>query len=363
MRDESIARGASSLLILRSIAQRCVSKDEATGRRARRLRQQPQPQILRHVRVLVLVDQDELEALLILPQHVRMLAEQADAFEQQVAEVGGVERLQPLLIRLIELLALAVGEGRRLAGRHLLGRQAAVLPAVDQRGEHARRPALLVELLDFEELLHQPDLVVDVEDGEVGPEADQLGVAAQDLHADRVEGAHPRHALDRLADHGADAVLHLARRLVGEGDGEDLGGVRAAEHQDVGDARGQDAGLAGAGAGQHQNGAVERLDRGALLRVEFMTEGHVSGTRSHRPRPNPAGGGQARWNGVVTLRIGHCFLKGKEKRRSAPERFCLGQRWHSCRAISRCPGRGAPIPGGFRGKIAPGRGKSTVPPC
>jgi hypothetical protein len=36
----------------------------------------------------------------------------------------------------------------------------------------------------------------------------------------------------------------------------------------MGDAGGQHAGLAGAGAGQHQNRAVERLDGVALLRIE-----------------------------------------------------------------------------------------------
>ena len=84
-------------------------------------------------------------------------------------------------------------------------------------------------LLGLEQLLDQADLVVGVEDGEVGLQADQLGVAAQDLHADRVEGAEPGHALDHLADHLADALLHLARRLVGEGDGEDFARPRAAE--------------------------------------------------------------------------------------------------------------------------------------
>ena len=97
------------------------------------LRNQPQPEILRHVGVLVLVHQDEPEPLLILPQHVGLLAEQPDVLQQQVAEVGGVERLEPLLIRRIELLAAAVGEARGLAGRHQVGRQPAVLPVVDQR--------------------------------------------------------------------------------------------------------------------------------------------------------------------------------------------------------------------------------------
>ncbi|MGY3356803.1 hypothetical protein ACVWZK_003466 [Bradyrhizobium sp. GM0.4] len=45
-------------------------------------------------------------------------------------------------------------------------------------------------------------------------------------------------------------------------------GAGAALAQDVGDARGQHAGLAGAGAGQHQNRPVQRLHSLALLRIE-----------------------------------------------------------------------------------------------
>ena len=72
--------------------------------------------------------------------------------------------------------------------------------------------------------LHEADLVVGVEDGEVRLQADQLGVAAQDLGADGVEGAEPGHALGGAADQRADALLHLARGLVGEGHGQDLRG-------------------------------------------------------------------------------------------------------------------------------------------
>ncbi len=96
---------------------------------------------------------------------------------------------------------------------------------------------------------------------------DQLGVAAQDLDADGVERAEPRHALDGAADEIADALLHLARRLVGEGDGENLAREGAAGGEDVRDARRQHARLAGAGAGKDQHRAVERLDRLALLRI------------------------------------------------------------------------------------------------
>ncbi len=278
--------------------------------RGSRLRQQPQPEILRHVGVLIFVDQDVFEALLILPQHAGMLAEQADVLQQQVAEVGGVQSLQPLLIGDVELLALAVAEARGFAGGHLIGREPAVLPAVDQHRQHARGPALLVDILRLEQLLHQADLVVDVEDGEVGLQPHQLRMAAQDLHADGVEGAEPGHALDHLADHLADALLHLARRLVGEGDAEDLARPRPPGGEDVGDAGGQHAGLAGARAGQHQHRPVQAFHRLALLGIERLEIAAGGAGPRHGAR-----GDAARLEGRQVIvfrryfyRFGHDFL-------------------------------------------------------
>src|SRR6202034_23567 len=115
------------------------------------------------------------------------------------------------LKRLVKLETFAVGESGSLARWNLIRREAAIFPAVDHHRQHARRPALLVDILDLEELLEQTDLVVDVEDGEIGLKAHQLGVPTQDLHADRVERAEPRHALHDPADDSADAELHLAR--------------------------------------------------------------------------------------------------------------------------------------------------------
>ena len=264
------------------------------------LREEPQPQILRDVGVLIFVDQDEFEARLILAQHFSLLAEQADVLEEEIAEIGGVEDFQPLLIGLVEFKPLAIGEGGGFAGRNLVGRETAVLPAVDQHREHPSRPALPVDVLGFEQLLDEPDLVVDVEDGEVGLEPDQLGVPAQDFHADRMEGAEPGHALDHMADDLADAVLHLARRLVGEGHRQDFARPGAAGRQNVSDAHGEHAGLAGAGAGKHQHRAVERFDREPLLGIEPGEIGGVA-ARAHRPRGNAAG--HRRWRRQRVMRV------------------------------------------------------------
>ena len=86
---------------------------------------------------------------------------------------------QPLLVLGVELAA-AVVEGARFRRGHPLGRERAVLPAVDQAGEEPRRPALLVDVGGLDDLAQQPDLVVGVEDGEVRLQPDELGVAAQD---------------------------------------------------------------------------------------------------------------------------------------------------------------------------------------
>ena len=138
-----------------------------------RLRQQPQPEVLGDVGVLVFVDQHVAKTVLVLAQHVLVLAPQPQAFEQQVAEIDGVEGLEALLIRRVKLAALAEGERPGFARRHVLGREAAVLPAVDDAGELARGPALLVDVFRLDDLLEQADLIVDAQDGEVGPQARQ----------------------------------------------------------------------------------------------------------------------------------------------------------------------------------------------
>ena len=117
------------------------------------LRQQPQPEVLRDVGVLVLVDQDVFEPIMEIGQHVRMLGEDGQVVQQEVAEVAGVQHPQPVLVERVELAAAVVGEGRAL-GRRQLGRNpAAVLPVVDQAGEVARGPALAVDVLGFQQLI------------------------------------------------------------------------------------------------------------------------------------------------------------------------------------------------------------------
>ena len=218
-----------------------------------RLRQQPQPEILAGVGILIFIDEDIFEALLIMFEHIAVIFQDHQHVQQQVAEIAGVERLQPRLIQRIEMAALAVGIGFPVARIKVGRRQAAVLPLVDQRRELARRPALFIESLGLDDLLEHAKLVVGVEDGEIALQANEFGVTAQHFRADAVKSAQPRHALDRVADHPPDAFAHLARRPVGEGDGQDFRRPGAPRRDDMRQPRRQCGGLARAGSGEHQH--------------------------------------------------------------------------------------------------------------
>ena len=72
-----------------------------------------------------------------------------------------------------------------------------------------------------------------------------------------------------------DALAHFFRGLVGEGDGEDVVGGDASFFNEIGDAMGDDAGLAAAGAGEEEDGAVDGEDSLTLLGVHVGEEiGH-----------------------------------------------------------------------------------------
>ena len=244
-----------------------------------------------------------------MPQQVGLLAEHADAFQQQVAEIDGVENLQPILVGAVELLSLAAREASGLAGGHLGRPQSTVLPAVEQSRQHPRRPALLIDALRFQQLLEQADLVVDVEDGESGLEPDQLGVPPQNSRADRMECAKPWHSLDNLPHHQADPLLHLLRCLVGEGHCQDLAGPGTFGRKNVRYPRCQNASLAGSGTGQDEHRPVQCLHRQPLLRVQVGEIGRAGrGARARRYAIRPG----RRRRGALA----HTMLAGIGQRRS-----------------------------------------------
>jgi len=134
-------------------------------------------------------------------------------------------------------------------------------------GKGAWRKALRVDVAGVQNLFEQADLIVGVQNGEVGLQPHRFGVAAQNARGQGVKGAHPP-AFDRGAQHGADAFLHFARGFVGERHRKQLARPGAALQQNVRKARGQHARFAGACTRQHQHRAVGGLNRFALAFVK-----------------------------------------------------------------------------------------------
>ena len=225
--------------------------------------------VLRVVGVLVLVDQHVAVALAVVRAHLGVLAQQAHRLEQQVVEVeraGARERLAVALEhRAHELVA-----GALALGQERLRRLHAVLGERDAREHGGGVHRGLVHAQLAHRLLHGAQLVGGVADGEAAVEADRLAALAQQPGAERVEGADGDLARP-LAGERRDPLAHLARGLVGEGDGEDARRVHP-ERDEVRDPRRDHARLARARAREDQQRALGREHGLALLGVEALEQ-------------------------------------------------------------------------------------------
>ena len=234
--------------------------------------------VLGAVGVLELVDEDVLEALLVVQQHVGVLDEEPDRLGEQVVEVHGPGLQQPRLVLAVHLGDAALEDRAGPVGvvghRHEL-----VLRRADGGLHPPGREALGVDVLVAQHVADEAHGVGLVVDRERRREAEGLAVASEDAHARRVERRHP-HLLGHRPDEGADAVLHLVGGLVGEGDGEDLE-RRDALLDEVGYAMGEHPRLARTGAGDHEQGAARVDDGLRLVRVEPGEE--VVRRAHHRP--------------------------------------------------------------------------------
>ena len=92
-----------------------------------------------------------------------------------------------------------------------------------------------------------------------------------------MESAHPEPA-DLIAGEALDPVPHLAGRLVGEGNGQDLVGEDAALLQQPRDPVSQDPGLARARPGDDEDRSLRGLDSPNLVVVEPADEPGTIGT-------------------------------------------------------------------------------------
>jgi hypothetical protein len=210
------------------------------------------------------------EAVLVVHEHVRVVAQHDVGVHEQVVEVHRVGLEQPALVA-SENLRDALARDVDVPDRELLGPDQLVLGRRDARGHHPRRESLRVQLQLAHHRGEQALAIVLVVDREVAVEPQSLAVAAQHAHAHGVERHHP-HVLGGRADDVQQPVAHLTGGLVGEGDCEDLVGPDAAVLDEMGDAMRQHARLAAARAGKHQQRAGDGRDGVALRRVEVVEE-------------------------------------------------------------------------------------------
>ena len=250
-----------------------------------------------HVGILIFIDEDVFEPALILGQHIRVRLKNRHHMQQQITEVGGVQLNQTALILRVNLRpTVVIGPGIRTW--NLIGGQGAVLPAVDDPRQHPRGPAFVVDPLCGDQLLKQTQLVIRIEDREIAFQPHQFSMAPQQLDADRVERAKPRHPLHLLAQHLTHAVLHLARGLVGKGDRQNLMRPCAPGVEQMHDSRRQRPRFTSACPGKHQHRAVQCLDRRTLGGVQPLQI-------RLRARSHGAGGQGSALKGVHFVKITH----------------------------------------------------------
>ena len=234
------------------------------------------------VGVLVLVDQHVPEPLVVLGGQVRERLQQVDGHHDQVVEVHRARRDQPALVLGVGLaqglLPVAAGPGE-----HGLVVDQLVLQVGDLVDHRLGRKELRVQLELAADHRHQPLRVGLVVDREAGRVAEAPGLPAQDPDAGRVEGHQPHRPCPGPGQRRGPG-RHLAGRLVGERDGEDLVRLDLALGQQVGDPVRQDPRLARARPGHDEQRAALVQDGSTLLRVQPVQEG-VDNHRGHVPKP------------------------------------------------------------------------------
>jgi hypothetical protein len=219
--------------------------------------------------------QDVPEPGLVQRRHLRERAEQEHRLSDEVVEVEGIgaaEGAGVLPEDLEEHHLLRVAQ----VGRARVGLDVGefVLELGDAAGSTRDGEAERVGVQLLDDALEQRARVAGVVDREALRLADRLGLPAKDAHARRVERRDP-HALRPAAEQLLDALAHLVRRLVGERDREDLARPRFPALDEPGDAPGEDARLARAGARDDEEGGAAVLGGLALLRVQPREQAFV----------------------------------------------------------------------------------------
>ena len=268
------------------------------------------------VGVLVLVHKDVAELAAVVVRDFRELLEQKDGAVNQVVKVERVGGAQTLRVDSVDLRdGLLVRVIARHAGCVCLGADQLVLQCGDAVAHGLGGELLGVQVELFNDEAQQTLRVSRIVDGEGRLQTQRGGLTAQHAHAEAVESRKP-HVLGARADQRLNTFTHFGGSLVGEGDGENLAGGRAVGCEQVGDAVGEHAGLAGAGARDDEQGRAG-VQHGFFL--AFVEPGGEGG-RVHRVEavgPFAVGVG-----GVEVLAVAADAVGGRHE---VAERVCGGE--------------------------------------
>ena len=228
------------------------------------------PGVLDGIRVLKLINHHVTEAAPIMREHLRPFAPQLEGAQQKLREIDDACLCAGGLVGRVEFDELAA----RGVAAVLQHRRTAtfILVRVDEPLDFPRDPARFVELLGFQDLPDEARLVFGIENLET---LRQIGLApmdAQQAVRDAMERADPQSRTGH-AEELLDAAAHLPGRLVRERDGKNTLRGCAFDLNQPGDSMREHAGLAAAGARQHQHGPKRRRNRCALRVVQRIEEG------------------------------------------------------------------------------------------
>ncbi len=227
--------------------------------------------VLGAVRVLVLVDEDVVVAVLPLLERAVARLEQAARQDQEIVEIDRVVLLQERVVTAPDRGADPVKLPPRLVGE--VGRAAElVLGTGDDRTDRAGREQPFRDAGVAHRLPEEGPLVGGVVDREASVEPDLRAVPAQEPGAEGVERAGCEIGEGGVAQELLQAAAHLLRRLVGERDGEDLPGRHVQIPDEVGDPVRERPCLARPGPGEDEERASGVGHRGTLLRIEDVED-------------------------------------------------------------------------------------------
>ncbi|OPZ77934.1 MAG: hypothetical protein BWY77_01602 [bacterium ADurb.Bin431] len=223
--------------------------------------------ILGVVGILILVDEDITEAFLIVLEDQGIELEELNGFDEQVIEIHGIVFAQTGLVGGVDSRNDLVLPGCGHPGE-LFRQDEGVLGGAGLVRDHLGREIVDGNLEIVQHRLDEAVLIVIIIDSKIGGVIDTFCFAAQQACEEGVKGADP-HAGEHLRDQLAHAFSHLPRRLVGEGHGEDFARLGQSVGEQPGNAVGEDAGLAAAGAGENEHRSIGFGHRLALGVVEI----------------------------------------------------------------------------------------------